>query len=82
MCRLSVYSIIENINLQSPTCVLSIYSGLDFSIGPGLGWHVGRGGIYLFPIKECKQTNKYGRRTERHLPKTDESVVGPAGERR
>ena len=28
------------------------------------------------------QTNKYGRGTERHLPKTDESVVQPAGERR
>ena len=27
-----------------------------------------------------KQTNKYGRGTERHLPKTDESVVPPAGE--
>ena len=27
-------------------------------------------------------TNKYGRGTERHLPKPDESVVRPAGERR
>ena len=28
------------------------------------------------------QTNKYGRGTERHLPKTDESFVWPAGEHR
>ena len=27
-------------------------------------------------------TDKNGRGTERHLPKTDESVVWPAGERR
>ena len=33
-------------------------------------------------MKGRKQTNKYGRGTERHLPKTDESVVRPAGERR
>ena len=31
-------------------------------------------------LKGRKQTNKYGRGTERHLPKTDESVVRPAGE--
>ena len=33
-------------------------------------------------LKGGKQTNKYGRGTERHLPKTDENVVQPAGERR
>ena len=33
-------------------------------------------------LKGRKQTNKYGMRIERHLPKTDESVVRPAGERR
>ena len=33
-------------------------------------------------LKGTKQTNKYGRRTERHLPTTDECVVRPAGERR
>ena len=33
-------------------------------------------------LKGRKQTNKYGRGTERHLPKTDESVVRPTGERR
>ena len=27
-------------------------------------------------------TNKYGRGTERHLPKTDENIVRPTGERR
>ena len=32
-------------------------------------------------LKGMKQTNKYGRGTERHLPKTDERVVRPAGER-
>ena len=31
---------------------------------------------------ERQETNKYGRGTERHLPKTDESVVRPVGERR
>ena len=31
---------------------------------------------------ERRQTNKYGRGTERHLPKTDESILRPAGERR
>ena len=30
-------------------------------------------------LKGRKQTNKYGRGTEWHLPKTDESVVRPAG---
>ena len=33
-------------------------------------------------LKGRKQTNKYGRGTERHLPKTDESVVRPVGEHR
>ena len=33
-------------------------------------------------LKGRKQTNKYRRRIERHLPKTDESIVRPAGERR
>ena len=33
-------------------------------------------------LKGRKQTNKYGRGTERHLPKTDESIVRPAGEHR
>ena len=28
-----------------------------------------------------QETNEYGRGTMRHLPKTDESVVRPAGER-
>ena len=41
---------------------------------------------YLYIIRKTlkgrKQTNKYRRRTERHLPTTDESVVWPAGERR
>ena len=32
-------------------------------------------------LKGRKQTNKYGRGTERHLPKTHESIVWPAGER-
>ena len=31
-------------------------------------------------MKGRKETNKYGRGTERHLPKTDESVIRPAGE--
>ena len=31
-------------------------------------------------LKDRKQTNKNARGTERHLPKTDESVVRPAGE--
>ena len=31
---------------------------------------------------EWQETNKNGRGTERHLPKTDESVVRPAGEHR
>ena len=33
-------------------------------------------------LKGRKQTNKYGRGTERNSPKTDESVVQPSGERR
>ena len=32
-------------------------------------------------LKGRKQTSKYGRGTERHLPKTDKSVVRPVGER-
>ena len=31
---------------------------------------------------ERQETNKYGRGTEQHLPKTDESVVEHMGERR
>ena len=31
---------------------------------------------------ERQETNKYGRGTEQHLPKTDESVIWPTGERR
>ena len=31
---------------------------------------------------ERQKRNKNGRGTERHLPKTDESVVRPTGERR
>ena len=30
---------------------------------------------------ERQETNKYGRGTERHLPKTDESIVRPTDER-
>ena len=33
-------------------------------------------------VKGRKKTNKYGRGTERHLPKIDESVVWPTGEHR
>ena len=41
----------------------------------------GEGTYFFFGFpKVLKQTNKYGRGTERHLPKTDESVVRPAGE--
>ena len=32
-------------------------------------------------LERQEETNKYGRGTERHLPKTNESVVRPAGER-
>ena len=38
--------------------------------------------VYNKENRERQETNKNGRRTERHLPKTDESVVRPAGERR
>ena len=31
---------------------------------------------------ERQETNKNGKGTEQHLPKTDESVVRPSGERR
>ena len=31
---------------------------------------------------ERQETNKYGRGTEQHLPKTDKSVFRPAGEHR
>ena len=37
--------------------------------------------VYNKENLERQETNKYGRRTERHLPTTDESVVRPAGER-
>ena len=36
---------------------------------------------YLHKYNIIIQTNKYGMRIERHLPKTDKSVVRPAGER-
>ena len=39
-------------------------------------------GVYNKENRERKETNKYGRGTEQHLPKTDESVVRPVGERR
>ena len=38
--------------------------------------------VYNKENLERQETNKYGRGTERHLPKTDESVVRPAAERR
>ena len=43
-------------------------------------WKWGHTALETCPVK--MQVNKYGRGTERHLPKTDESVVWPAGERR
>ena len=36
--------------------------------------------VYNKENLERQETNKYGRGTERHLPKIDESVVRPAGE--
>ena len=38
--------------------------------------------VYNKENLERQETNKYGRGTVQHLPKTDESVVWPAGERR
>ena len=38
--------------------------------------------VYNKENLERQETNKYGRGTVRHLPKTDESVVQSAGERR
>ena len=38
--------------------------------------------VYNKENLERQETDKYGRGTEEHLPKTDESVVRPAGERR
>ena len=37
--------------------------------------------VYNKENLERQETDKYGRGTVRHLPKTDESVVRPAGER-
>ena len=38
--------------------------------------------VYNKENLERQETNKYGRGTVRHLPKTDESIVRPMGERR
>ena len=35
--------------------------------------------MYTKENLERQEANKYGRGTERHLPKTDESVVRPTG---
>ena len=36
--------------------------------------------VYNKENLERQETNKYGRGTERHLPKTNKSVARPAGE--
>ena len=38
--------------------------------------------VYNKENLERQETNKNGRGTERHLPKTDESIIRPAGEHR
>ena len=37
--------------------------------------------VYNKENLERQETNKYGRGTERHLPKTAESIIRPTGER-
>ena len=84
------------INMQVPESlirrIMKGYEGSKCYVRTPVGqtdWFLpGKGvqqGSVLSPILfnvVMKQTNKNGMRIERHLPKTDESIVRPAGERR
>ena len=84
-----------NVSVEIQILVRAFFYVLHCIIGTYLYFISGRFIFFLFnliisgnlciirkTLKGRKQTNKNGRGTDRQLPKTDESVVLPAGELR